>query len=41
MSRGIYCMNVKIFNKVPRYIVNSIENKKQFVGKLKNLLIYL
>jgi hypothetical protein len=37
-QRGVYCMSVKIFDKLPRYIVNSIENKKQFVGKLKNLL---
>jgi hypothetical protein len=44
-------MSVRTFNKLPIYIyiyiyvymcvVNSIEHKKQFAGKLKNLLIYL
>ena len=29
----------KIFNKLPKYIVDFVENKKQFIGNVKHLLI--
>lgn len=38
-QRGVNYMSVNIVNKIPIYIVDSVENKKQFIGKLKNLLI--
>jgi hypothetical protein len=33
-QRGIYYTSVKICNKLPKYIVDSTENKKQFIVKL-------
>ena len=33
-QRDIYYASVKIFNQLPKYVVDSTENKKQFIGKL-------
>jgi len=33
-QRGIYYASVKIYNQLPKYVVDSTENKKQFIGKL-------
>jgi len=41
MSKRRLLRKHKIFSKLPKYIVDFVENKKQFVGKLKNLLIDL
>ena len=38
-SMNIKYKSVNIVNKVTIYVVDSVENKKQFIGKLKNLLI--
>jgi hypothetical protein len=32
-------MNVKVFNKLPKHIADSLGNKKQFIRKLKTLLL--
>jgi len=39
MSKTCMLHEHKIFNKFPRYIVDFIENKKKFIGKVKNFLI--
>jgi hypothetical protein len=36
---GVYYMSIKIFNKLPKHIADSLGNKKQFIRKLRNLLI--
>jgi hypothetical protein len=36
---GIYYRSIKIFNKLPKHIADSLNNKKQFIRKLKNLLL--
>jgi hypothetical protein len=38
-QRGVNYMSVNIVNKLPIYIADCVENKKQFIGKLKNLVI--
>jgi hypothetical protein len=30
---------IKVFNKLPKYVTDSFENKKQFIRKVKNLLL--
>ena len=32
-------MSIKIFNELPKHIADSLDNKKQFIRKLKNLLL--
>jgi hypothetical protein len=32
-------MSIKIFNKLPKHIADSLNNKKQLIRKLKNLLL--
>jgi hypothetical protein len=36
---GFYYMSTKIFNKLPKHIADSLNNKKQFIRKLKNFLL--
>jgi hypothetical protein len=31
-------MSVKIFNSLPKFLVNSVGDEKQFTGKLKDIL---
>lgn len=40
MSKSVGYRSVIIFNKLPKYIVHSGKNENQFIGKLKNLLLY-
>ena len=39
MSKRCLLCERKIFNKVPKCIVDFVENKKQFIGKQKNFLL--
>jgi hypothetical protein len=36
---GVCYTSIKIFNKLPKHIAYSLNNKKQFIRKLKNLLL--
>jgi hypothetical protein len=36
---GVYYMSIKIFNKSPKHMADSLDNKKQFIRKLKNVLL--
>jgi hypothetical protein len=37
-QQGMHYMCIKVFNKLPKYVTDSSENKKQFIRKVKNLL---
>jgi len=39
MSKSVGYRSVNILNKLPKYIVHSGKNEKQFIGKLNNLLL--
>src|SRR5215510_685716 len=38
-QRGVYYMSIKIFNKLPEYITDSIGNKRRFISRLKEYLV--
>ena len=38
-QRGVYYMSIKIFNKLPEHITDSIRNKRRFIVRLKQYLI--
>jgi len=38
-QRGVYYMSIKIFNKLPEYITDSIGNERRFISRLKQYLI--
>ena len=38
-QRGVYFMSIKIFNKLPEYITDSIGNERRFISRLKQYLI--
>jgi hypothetical protein len=38
-QRGVYYMSIKIFNKLPEYITDSIGNKRRFISRLKQYLV--
>jgi hypothetical protein len=40
-ERCVYYINVKVFNKLHKYIVDFVENRKQFIRKLKKVLLDL
>jgi hypothetical protein len=33
-------MSVKIFNSLPAILIDSVQDKTQFIGKLKEILIH-
>jgi hypothetical protein len=38
-EKGVYYMNIKVFNNLPNCIADLVQNKKKFIGKLKSVLI--
>ena len=38
-QKGVYYMSIKIFNKLPEHITDSIRNKRRFITRLKQYLI--
>jgi hypothetical protein len=38
-QQGVHYMCIKVLNKLPKYVTNSLENKKQFIRKVKKLLL--
>ena len=38
-QKGVYYMSVKIFNSLPKFLVDVLENDTMFIGKLKEILI--
>ena len=39
-QNGVYYMSVKIFNSLPKILVDVLENDTLFIGKLKEILIH-
>jgi hypothetical protein len=39
-QKGVYYMSVKICNSLPTFLIDSVEDEKQFLGKLKETLIH-
>jgi hypothetical protein len=39
-QKGVHYMSVKIFNSLPTYVIDSVQDEKQFIGKLKEILIH-
>jgi hypothetical protein len=40
-EKGVHYMNVTIFNSLPDYLTNLVQDKKQFTGKIMDILNYL
>jgi len=38
-QRAVYYMSIKIFNKLPEYITDSIGNKRRFISRSKQYLV--
>jgi hypothetical protein len=38
-QKGVYYMCIRIFNKLPEYTANKVENKKIFISTLSQYLI--
>jgi hypothetical protein len=38
-QKGVYYMCVKIFNSLPSYVIDLVQDRKLFLGKLKEILI--
>jgi hypothetical protein len=38
--KGVYYMSLKIFNSLPNYIIDLVHDKKQFMKKIKDILIH-
>jgi hypothetical protein len=39
-QKGVYYMSVKFFNSLPNYLIDLVYDKKQFMEKIKNILIH-
>jgi hypothetical protein len=39
-QKGVHCMSIKFFNSLPDYITDLIQDKKQFVKEIKDVLIH-
>jgi hypothetical protein len=39
-KKGVYYMSVKIFNSLPNYLIDLVHDGKQFMKKIKDILIY-
>ena len=39
-QKELYYMSVKIFNSLPKFLVDVLENDTLFIGKLKEILIH-
>jgi hypothetical protein len=39
-QKGVHYMSVKIFNSLPTFIIDSVRDEKQFIRKLKEILIH-
>jgi mevalonate kinase len=38
-QQDVHYICIKVFNKLPKYVTDSLENKNQFIRKVKNLLL--
>ncbi|PNF22769.1 hypothetical protein B7P43_G06670 [Cryptotermes secundus] len=38
-QKGVYCMSVKVFNSLPDFLIELVHDKKQFIEKLKDVLL--
>jgi len=38
-QKGVYYMSIKIFNKLPDHITDSIENKRSFISRINQYLV--
>jgi hypothetical protein len=38
-QKGVYYMRIKIFNSLPSHVRNLVQDRKLFLGKLKEILI--
>jgi hypothetical protein len=39
-QKGVHYTSVKIFNSLPAYLIDLVQDEKQFIGKLKEILIH-
>jgi hypothetical protein len=39
-QKGVYYMSVNIFNSLPDYLTDLVHDKKQFIGKIKDILCH-
>jgi hypothetical protein len=39
-QKGVHYMSVKIFNSLPAFLIDSVRDEQQFIGKLKEILIH-